>query len=136
MATDLDKNLNEIEGESWPDPDYDSYLVKECHRLRTVPLRDFTVEDLRIMIGQDVGLGFLIPLAPQRLESDPLVEGDYYPGDLLSSVLSIPADFWSEHSALHRKMGAIVEAAIARISSFKDTDVTIQLLRRELEVFR
>jgi hypothetical protein len=62
--------------------------------LRTKPLRDFTVEDLRIMIGQQVALDRLVGLALDRLRSDPSVEGDCYPGDLLASVLRVDAAFW------------------------------------------
>ena len=62
-------------------------LVKRCHELRTKPLRDFTVEDLRIMIGQQVALGRLVALALDRLRPDSLVEDDDYPADLLASVL-------------------------------------------------
>jgi hypothetical protein len=62
--------------------------------LRTKPLRDFTVEDLRIMIGQQVALNRLVPLALKRLRPDPLMAGDSYPGDLLASVLRVDAAFW------------------------------------------
>jgi hypothetical protein len=49
---------------------------------------EFTVEDLRIMIGQQIGLWHLMPLTVAVLEQDPLAEGDFYAGDLLSSVIS------------------------------------------------
>jgi hypothetical protein len=50
------KSLQELERDGWGQPDYDSHLVQTCHRLRRVPLADFTTEDLRIMIGQKIGL--------------------------------------------------------------------------------
>jgi hypothetical protein len=51
-------------------------------------LDDFTVEDLRIMIGQKkIGLVHLLRLAIKTLTIDPLAEGDYYPGDLLMNVI-------------------------------------------------
>ena len=53
---DRSKTLQQLEGSDWGDPTYDSHLVTECHRLRRVPLREFTVEKLRIMIGQQIGL--------------------------------------------------------------------------------
>jgi hypothetical protein len=62
--------------------------------LRTKPLVDFTVEDLRIMIGQQVALNRLVPIALDRLRPDPLTEGDCYPGDLLASTLRVDAAFW------------------------------------------
>jgi hypothetical protein len=86
------KNLDELEGVVWGEPTFDSYLVTTCHRLRTKPVDDFSVEDLRIMIGQKVGLPHLIPLAVAVLERDPLAEGNYYPGDLLANVIG--AEEW------------------------------------------
>ena len=42
---------------------YDSSLVKNCYRLRRVPLKHFRIEDLRLMIGQEIGLKYLLPIA-------------------------------------------------------------------------
>ena len=58
-------------------------------------MRLFTVENLRIMLGQDIGSRYLVPIALEHLEADPFVAGDFYPGDLLCSVLSLPREFWS-----------------------------------------
>ncbi len=81
------KTLDELEGVVWGEPTYDSHLVTTCHRLRTKPIDEFTIGDLRIMIGQEIGLPHLVPLAVAALEYDPLAEGDYYPGDLLANVI-------------------------------------------------
>src|SRR5262245_62623721 len=83
----LGKTLDELEGVVWGEPTFDSYLVTTCHRLRTKPVDEFSVEDLRIMIGQQIGLPHLMPLAIPVLEREPLAEGDFYPGDLLSNVI-------------------------------------------------
>jgi CDI immunity proteins len=86
------ETLEQLEGYVWPVADYDSYLVSTVHRLRKKLLAEFTAEDLRIMIGQGVGLPHLMPLAIEVLERKPLAEGDFYPGDLLSTVVG--ADSW------------------------------------------
>ena len=46
------------------------------------------------MIEQDISLNYLIPLAIEQLQRDPLVAGDYYPGDLLEAVLHVESGFW------------------------------------------
>ncbi len=99
MTGDFDrcKSLEELERGAWGEPAYDSFLVTTAHRLRRKPLADFTTEDLRIMIGQQIGLPFLIQLAVERLEVEPLAEGDFYPGDLLKAVLGVGEQFWSVH---------------------------------------
>ena len=109
---DRSKSLQQLEGEDWGEPTYHSHLVKECHRLRRVPLCDFTVEDLRIMIGQDIGLEYLVPLALERLQAEPYAEGDFYPGDLLVGVLHSDAQFWRRRQELRQQLVALTERAI------------------------
>jgi CDI immunity proteins len=81
------ETLERLEGDVWSSPEFDSSLVLTVHQLRKKPLADFTTEDLRIVIGQGVGLVHLIPIAISVLEKEPLAEGDFYPGDLLASVV-------------------------------------------------
>src|ERR1041384_7032591 len=79
--------LEELEGVPWGEPEFGSHLVVTCHKLRKKPVNEFSVEDLRIMIGQSIGLPHLLPRAVAVLEADPLAEGDCDPGDLRSAVL-------------------------------------------------
>jgi hypothetical protein len=111
----IHKTLQEIEGEDWGEPAFLSSLVINCHRLRRVPLKDFTVGDLRLMIGQAIGLPYLIPLAFQVLRENPLVEGDFYEGDLLSNVSQVPEQFWVTHPELKGEFDKITANAIAEI---------------------
>lgn len=97
MTVDLSKNLDQLEGRVWGEPESDSHLVQECHRLRKVPLGDFTVENLRMVIGQKISLEFLVPLALEYLVEDPLVEGRLYRGDLLWVMAGVPNDYWKAH---------------------------------------
>jgi CDI immunity proteins len=105
---DRTKTLQQLEMHDWGEPAFDSPLVKTCHRLRRKPLHEFTAEDLRIMIGQGIGLPYLIPLALERLEVDPLVGGDYYAGDLLKNVLVVQQPFWIAHPHLAQRIRRIV----------------------------
>ncbi|HEU5092379.1 MAG TPA: contact-dependent growth inhibition system immunity protein, partial [Nitrospira sp.] len=79
-----------------------------CLTLYEKPLKDFTVENLRVMIGQSIGLEFLIPLAIEVLEQNPFAEGDYYPGDLLSMVMQVEPNFWQTHQDLYWSVSEIV----------------------------
>jgi hypothetical protein len=98
------RTLDDLDPPAWGPPTYDSYLVTRCHELRTKPLGEFTVEDLRIMIGQQIGLPHLIPLAVDELYKNPLAEGDFYPGDLLCYVLRIDPAVWQNNSNLAAKL--------------------------------
>ena len=67
------------------------------------------------MIGQNIGLEYLVPLALERLHKDPFAEGDYYPCDLLVSVLGSEAHFWEGHPELREQAIAIAQRAISLI---------------------
>ena len=108
---DKSKSLQELEDDGWGKASFDSHLVQECHRLRHVPLKDFAVEDLRIMIGQNISLGYLMPMAIEKLEQNPLAEGRFYAGDLLVNVLRADLEFWSKFPALKSKLIKIAEEA-------------------------
>lgn len=104
--------IEELEGERWPEPNWPSHLVGECHRLRKLQLRLFTIENLRIMLGQDIGSHYLVPMALEHLEAEPFAEGDFYPGDLLCSVLSLPQSFWTDHPELKTRAAAVAARAM------------------------
>ena len=94
-ADESKRTLDTVDPPAWdPAPPDATLLIKRCHELRTKPLIDFTVEDVRIMIEQRVALDRLVPLALRRLNPEPLAQGDVYPGDLLASVLRVDTAFW------------------------------------------
>jgi hypothetical protein len=82
--------------------------VQRVCELRTKPLNEFSVEDLRIMIGQQLGLLRLTPIALRVLNENPWAAGDYYEGDLLAVVLSIKPEFWMVHTDLASELQGIV----------------------------
>lgn len=96
VAPDIDKTLEEIDGQNWPMPCCASYIEATCAALRKKPLGTFTIEDLRMMIAQDIGAEVLKPLVLEKLAGNPLAEGDYYPGDLLEAA----AKRWPEDTFL------------------------------------
>lgn len=97
---DLNITLAELEGSDWAEPTFDSHLIRTCHSLRRKPLKDFSVEDLRMMIGQNLSLAILVPIAFDLLQEDPLAEGDYFPGDLLLNLMRIDRAFLLDHPSL------------------------------------
>jgi CDI immunity proteins len=76
--------------------------------LRRKPIGGLTVEDMRLLLRQDVGLAYLLPLAVEILRIDPLAEADMCEGDLLAAVLTRSAEVWSEFPELERDVRLIV----------------------------
>jgi hypothetical protein len=111
-----EKTLDELEGVTWGPPTYSSNLVQTCHRLRTKPVGEYDAEDLRVMIGQNVGLPWLLPLAIDRLEEDPWVSGDLYPGDLLAVAARAKFD-WATRGDLRERLRAVIQGALAAMSA-------------------
>lgn len=103
------KTLENLEKDYWVEPNGDSYLIKTCHQLRKKPLQDFKTEDLRIMISQEIGLKYLIPLAFETLKEDIFAEGDYYEGDLLKSVLTSDREFWRKETDLFNELEELIQ---------------------------
>jgi hypothetical protein len=125
----LDRSLQQLERDDWGDPDDPKVaptpLISTCLRLRRKPLGDLTVEDLRILLGQQVSPAHLLPLAIDQLRADPLAQGDLYPGDLLSNVLSQAPEVWTARPDLRAAMDGILERAIARLDTYSSLDATI-----------
>jgi hypothetical protein len=106
---DRDRSLDELERAHWPAPSADdTSLVTAAHALRRRPIGELTVEDVRLLVGQGIGLPYLLPLALEVLRENPMAEGDMYEGDLLSAVLSRNPSAWDELPALGRELRAIV----------------------------
>jgi hypothetical protein len=103
-----EKTLEVLEKDKWGEPTFDSHLLRRCHELRKIQLKNFSIEDLRLMIGQAVGLPFLIPVALERLNENILAEGDLYPGDLLKSITDVNEAFWGNNLKLHAEIKRLI----------------------------
>lgn len=103
------QTLEMLEGNVWPNANFESHLVTRCHELRKVPINNLTTEDLRLLIGQQIGLNFILDIAIEKLEGNILAEGDFFPGDLLQNVLSIDRDFWVDNKKKWEKMRSLLE---------------------------
>ncbi|MFG2167869.1 contact-dependent growth inhibition system immunity protein [Micromonospora chersina] len=115
--------IEQLERDVWPDPGPDAtFLVRRCTELRRKPLAEFTVEDLRIMLGQGLGVPVLLPLAVQVLLREPLTEGDHYPGGLLHNVLRLPESAWSNLRAERKRLASVLAKLLAG-PPFSDPDL-------------
>ncbi|MFD7536321.1 contact-dependent growth inhibition system immunity protein [Streptomyces sp. NPDC059819] len=97
--------------------------------LRGQPIGGLSVEAMRLLIRQNVGLASLLasllPLAAEVLRVDPLAEGDVYEGDLLAAVLTRDAEVWSESPELRPQVHLMVS----------ELSVVPPALKREVEEF-
>lgn len=106
-----DKTLQELDGVDWGEPDVPWTLVIDCHRLRRVPLKDFTDGDLSRMLRQKFSLDYLVPIAVARLLDEPFA-GDMGDGELMRAVTNVPSAFWQGHPDLAKGFDAAVANAL------------------------
>ncbi|MFD0763569.1 contact-dependent growth inhibition system immunity protein [Mucilaginibacter lutimaris] len=85
-------------------------VVKRCTQLFGKPLNEYSIEDMRIMLGQQFGLDYLIPLVLEQLKIDILSEGDYYPGDLLTAILKVNITFWTKNNLLLKELIDLIKS--------------------------
>jgi hypothetical protein len=116
--------IEELEGKYVPVPDREevSFLIWRICSLRKKPIPEFTIEDLRIMIGQNEGLKYLIPPALEILEQDPFAEGDFYPGDLLKMVLKSDKNYWKDNRNQKERVKTISLRAAKELRKLDTTD--------------
>lgn len=121
--TILNSSIFEIENINYSvKSDLKSGLVERCKVAIHKKLKDLSVEDLRLLIGQSIALDYLVPLALGMLEKNPLIAGGLYKGDLLDVILSIPNTFWVNHIDLNNQLVEI-KIEIEEISSTLSKDI-------------
>jgi len=117
-----DPSVQDLDGEDWGDPDdpFDwgdpenpdtspSGLIRQVRHARRIPLSRLTPADLRLLIAQEVGVEYLVPLALPLLEEDPELEAYYFPTDLLLAVWSVPDTYWASHPAEFARLEPMLE---------------------------
>ncbi|MCI2424032.1 contact-dependent growth inhibition system immunity protein [Saccharopolyspora sp. K220] len=118
-----DLSLEQVEDDVWGEPPADATtLVRTVHQLRRKPLGALSAADLRVLVAQKVGVDVLMPRVLTLLERDPLVEGDFYPGDVLVAVLQVPAAYWSANPGQRARIENII-ASIDHPDSQLKTDI-------------
>ncbi len=126
---DNTKSIEQLENDFWKDNDPPTRLVEKCSQLRKIPIQNLTIEQIRLLIGQNIGLPFLIPKTIYILKSNIFAEGDLYEGDLLKSVLDIKEDFWESHLDLKSQLRKIVADKIDYIERKNENNIHRQLLK-------
>lgn len=116
------KTLEQLEKDVWGPDTFGSHLTSTIHRKKV--LNDFSIEDLRITIGQQEGLPYLVPLAIEVLKEDISAEGDLYEGDLLKAVLTVNPKFWKENREYWETVHFLIKSKKQKIRQIEiDTDI-------------
>jgi hypothetical protein len=129
------RTLEQLEADPWPVPNGDeSFLIQRCHALRRVPIDALSPEDLRILLSQNIGTVYLLPVGLEVLERNPLIECDHYPGDLLAAAMGVDPSIWPAHPDWLGRLRAIAVSARSQATGESVSPRHRQLLR-EIDAF-
>jgi len=105
------KSIENLEKDFWGQSPKDSTtLVDTVHRLRTIQIEKLEPKDVRLLIGQKVGLKFLIPVALDILKDDLFIDTVFYNGDLLQNVMQVDKDFWDNNKELKAQLDGLLKS--------------------------
>lgn len=93
---------------------YESVAVSKSAQIyNNLILDDFTPKELRLMISQNIGNEFLVPLALEVLENNLFLKAEHCPGDLLQAVCSVEKKFWAENEKLYKELMSMIKKSEA-----------------------
>ncbi len=104
------KSIEQLENDYWTEPvEFTSGVVVNCHKYRKIPISELTIEQLRLLISQQIGLKHIIELGISELDKNILAEGDFYEDDLLIAISTLPTEFWNDNKTEFLTLKNIVE---------------------------
>jgi hypothetical protein len=124
---DESKSIEHLENDYWPSTDFPTPLVEKCYRYRKIPVKDLSIEQIRLLLGQKIGVRYLLNKAIKFLQEDILSEGDFFPGDLLMSVLRLDTDDWKDNAELQRELDKLLASNESEILTSDDKKIIKQV---------
>ncbi|MEU0037914.1 contact-dependent growth inhibition system immunity protein [Streptomyces sp. NPDC006333] len=125
LSFDRSRSVEDLEGRRWLDPPSDATpLVRAVHALRKSPISDLTVAQSARLIGQDVGLPWLLPVGVEVLRSEDAegAVGGWFDDDLLTAVLTRNATTWAEVPELAQDIKDVLDMLGDELSPYLRDD--------------
>lgn len=120
--TDFDKSLEELTGLIEGDPaEAPTPLVEWIMRSWKKPLSSLTDEEIGRLVVQGYGMPYILDLVWVKLQRDPLFEGSYYPGDVLSNLIRWEKENWKDRPEYEAELKSLYKRAIQRPIEEKDS---------------
>ena len=105
----LNKSLRELSAWSWlRELSEMDRLTIELDRISKKKLCQYTPSDIYLAVSQEKGLQYTLPMAVAILSDDLLIDCEFYPGDLLEAVLSVPTTYYQHHTEDFIRIASLV----------------------------
>jgi hypothetical protein len=99
----------------WGDPrDSPTSMVEAILRSWKKPLIELTNEEIGGLINQHDGYPYILDLVWPKIESNPLFDGGYYPGDVLSNLIRADPKIWNDRPAYKDQLDQFYTQALGR----------------------
>ncbi len=115
VPTDFTKSLEELTGLVEGDPsDAPTPMVAAIRQSWRKPLGQLTAHEIGRLVVQLYGLPYLLDLVFPKLEADPLYDGGYYPGDILSNLIRAGEHIWVDRPQYQEQLDSLYKRALER----------------------
>jgi hypothetical protein len=119
--TDFSKTLEELTGIDAGNPDdAPTHLVEAIIRSWKKPLNELSDEEVGRLVVQHEGYPYILDLVWPKLESDPLFDGGYYPGDVLSNLIRADPTIWTDRRDYKARLESLYRRALERADDEND----------------
>lgn len=115
-------SIEELEKCWWEEPKFDSYVTRTSYSARKKPLAQLSAEEIRLLLGQKIGLKYVIPLGISILKENVGIMVQYYEGDLLNQFLGLDINDWEENYVDLKEMQELVLSNQELIYKLKDVE--------------
>lgn len=113
--TDFSQSLEELTGRDAGDPERaPTPLVAWIIRSWRKPLATLSDEEIGRLVVQHDGYPYVLDLVWPKLEADPLFDGGYYPGDVLSNLIRSGREIWVDRPEYEARLPALYQMALDR----------------------
>lgn len=127
VIADLAKSIDELDRVRSTEPgDAPTQMVRDIYRSRRKPLIELRSDEIGQLVAQLDGLPWILDLVFPKLRSNPLFEGGYYPGDVLSNLLRADDIIWKDRPEYRDELPSLYWRALDR--PFEEADSFIDSL--------
>ncbi|MBU0823012.1 MAG: hypothetical protein KKA44_08620 [Alphaproteobacteria bacterium] len=118
---DPSKTLEELTGLDAGNPDEAATpLIEWAIRSWKKPLCDLSDDEIGRLIAQKDGFPYILDIVWPKLENDPLFDGGYYPGDVLSNLIRCDPQVWNDRPDYLARLTLLYRRALGRDSDEND----------------
>jgi len=111
--TDFSLSLEELTGFKLGDPEEaPTSMVAAIIESWKKPLDKLSDEEIGRVVVQNTGYPYLLDVLWPKLNADPLFDGGYYPGDVLSNLIRAETDIWVDRSSYKAELASLYRRAL------------------------